>query len=41
MVSQDKERAPTPRKSERLGWFAAALQVVQTVAALVRTWHDL
>ena len=41
-VDSQHERAPTaPRRSERLGWFGTALQVIQTVAILIRTWHDL
>ena len=39
---QSPQRAPSkPRRPGDLSWIRLALQVIQTAATLIRTWHDL
>lgn len=39
IVPSSDNRQPR-RWSERLGWLRALLQAVQTIAILIRIWHD-
>lgn len=39
---QSPQRALSkPRRPGDLSWIQLALQVIQTAATLIRTWHDL
>jgi hypothetical protein len=39
---QSPQRAPNkPRRPGDLSWIRLALQVIQTAATLIRTWHVL
>lgn len=39
---QSPQQAPAKlRRPGDLSWIRLALQVIQTAAALIRTWHDL